>query len=156
MSGATYFQKHVNRGGTPTCCSSQKKSIRSQTRRLLGGSAAPGEDAAAFKKLHDALIAELSPAGALEEDIVSSIARLVWRKRHLATFRVVPMRDRRRTITEMVDPTISLDKARKRYYEVMKPSPNPLPEEEIVARDHVARDAGAYVSPTLRKCTMQP
>jgi hypothetical protein len=48
----------------------------------------PGEDAAAFKKLHDALIDELSPVGALEVDIVESIARLVWRKRHLATSRV--------------------------------------------------------------------
>ena len=48
----------------------------------------PGEDAAAFKKLHDALIDELSPVGALEVDIVESIARLVWRKRHLAASRV--------------------------------------------------------------------
>jgi hypothetical protein len=46
----------------------------------------PGEDPAGFKKFHDALIAELSPVGALEEDIVASIARLEWRKRHLATF----------------------------------------------------------------------
>jgi hypothetical protein len=49
----------------------------------------PGEDPAAFKKLHEALTAEFSPVGALEEDIVAGIARLVWRKRHLATFRVV-------------------------------------------------------------------
>jgi hypothetical protein len=49
----------------------------------------PGEDPAAFKKLHDALIAEFSPVGALEEDIVASIARLVWRKRQLARLQVV-------------------------------------------------------------------
>jgi hypothetical protein len=38
-----------------------------------------------FEKLRQALIAELAPTGALEEDIVANIARLVWRKRNLAT-----------------------------------------------------------------------
>jgi hypothetical protein len=37
--------------------------------------------------LHQALIAELAPTGALEENIVADIARLVWRKQNLATFR---------------------------------------------------------------------
>jgi hypothetical protein len=46
----------------------------------------PGEDPAAFEKLHKGLIAELTPNGPLEEDIVSTIARLVWRKQNLATF----------------------------------------------------------------------
>jgi hypothetical protein len=36
--------------------------------------------------LQEALIAELAPTGALEEDIVADIARLVWRKQNLATF----------------------------------------------------------------------
>jgi hypothetical protein len=49
----------------------------------------PGEDPAALKKLHDDLIDELSPTGALEEDIVANIARLVWRKRQLARLQVV-------------------------------------------------------------------
>jgi hypothetical protein len=57
----------------------------------------PGEDPAAFKKLHEALTAEFSPVGALEEDITASIARLIWRKRHLATFKVV---EPRRAIAE--------------------------------------------------------
>src|SRR2546430_11819813 len=48
----------------------------------------PGEDAAAFEKLHRALIAEFTPNGALEEDIVADIARLTWRKQNLATFRI--------------------------------------------------------------------
>jgi hypothetical protein len=51
----------------------------------------PGEDAAAFEKLHRALIAEFSPVGALEEDIVADIARLTWRKQNLATFRVAEL-----------------------------------------------------------------
>ena len=48
----------------------------------------PGEDSAAFEKLHQALIAEFTPNGALEEDIVADIARLTWRKQNLATFRI--------------------------------------------------------------------
>ena len=48
----------------------------------------PGEDPAAFKKLHQDLIAELKPDGALEEDIAATIARLVWRKQNLKTFRI--------------------------------------------------------------------
>ena len=47
----------------------------------------PGENPAEFEELHHALIAELAPTGALEEDIVADIARLVWRKQNLATLR---------------------------------------------------------------------
>src|SRR5262249_44854658 len=43
--------------------------------------------ALAFKELHQNIIAELAPVGALEEHIVWTIARLVWRKEHLATLR---------------------------------------------------------------------
>src|SRR5215813_8855466 len=48
----------------------------------------PGEDPAALKELHQKLIAELTPVGALEDHIVWTIARLVWRKKHLATLRI--------------------------------------------------------------------
>jgi hypothetical protein len=47
----------------------------------------PGEDPGEFAKLHRALVAELAPNGALEEDIVATTARLVWRKQNLATLR---------------------------------------------------------------------
>jgi hypothetical protein len=47
----------------------------------------PGEDRAAFEKLHRELRAELRPDGPLEEDIVANIARLLWRKQNLETFR---------------------------------------------------------------------
>jgi hypothetical protein len=46
----------------------------------------PGEDRGAFEELHQALIAELAPVGALEEDTVSTIARVLWRKKNLSTF----------------------------------------------------------------------
>ena len=48
----------------------------------------PGEDPAAFEKLHRDLIAEFKPVGALEEDVVADMARLTWRKQNLATFRI--------------------------------------------------------------------
>jgi hypothetical protein len=48
----------------------------------------PGESAVEFKKLHRSLVSELTPTGPLEDDIVASIARLVWRKNHLATFSI--------------------------------------------------------------------
>src|SRR6266511_1830507 len=57
----------------------------------------PGEDPAAFDKLHRALIAEISPIGALEEDLVADIARLTWRKQNLATFRIAEMAKGRRS-----------------------------------------------------------
>jgi len=47
----------------------------------------PGEDQAEFEKSHEQLTAELGPGGALEEDIVATIAGLVWRKQNLATLR---------------------------------------------------------------------
>jgi len=46
----------------------------------------PGEDPAAFAKLHKDLIMEFGPAGALEDYIVANLARLLWRKQNLATF----------------------------------------------------------------------
>lgn len=48
----------------------------------------PGEDPAAFKKLHDELIDEFGPSGALESDIVETLARLTWRKQNLLTYRL--------------------------------------------------------------------
>ena len=48
----------------------------------------PGEDRGAFEKLHRDLIAEFTPAGALEQDIVVTIAHLMWRKQNLSTFSI--------------------------------------------------------------------
>ena len=44
----------------------------------------PGENPAEFEELHQAVIAELAPRGALEENIVADIVRLVWRRQNLA------------------------------------------------------------------------
>src|SRR5205807_1903784 len=70
----------------------------------------PGEDSAAFEKLHRALIAEFTPNGALEEDIVADIARLTWRKQNLATFRIAKLAEwRRQSIRYEKVPTGSFD-----------------------------------------------
>ena len=48
----------------------------------------PGESAAELEKLHQALIAEFRPNGALEQETVASLAHLLWRKKNLVTFRM--------------------------------------------------------------------
>jgi hypothetical protein len=45
----------------------------------------PEENGTAFRKLQRNAIADLRPAGALEEEMVAEIARLIWRKLNLAT-----------------------------------------------------------------------
>ena len=47
----------------------------------------PGENRAAFEKLHRELRAELRPDGPLEEHMVAKIAILLWRNQNLETFR---------------------------------------------------------------------
>jgi len=65
----------------------------------------PGEDPAAFQQLHSDLIAEFAPDGRLEEDIVESIARLVWRKQNLSTYRFAH-EARKQFLPGWSDPTV--------------------------------------------------
>jgi len=59
----------------------------------------PGEHETDFNKLQAAIIEELAPVGPVEEDIVLTIVRLVWRKNHLRTFELVrTVEDRVRAI----------------------------------------------------------
>jgi hypothetical protein len=60
----------------------------------------PGEDSAAFEKLHRNLIAELAPTGSIEEDIVATLARLVWRKQNMATYRIAKFAQKRYAVIE--------------------------------------------------------
>ena len=46
----------------------------------------PTESVAEFEELHKDLISELEPNGALADDNVATITRMVWRKRNLLTF----------------------------------------------------------------------
>ena len=56
----------------------------------------PGENRAAFEELHRRLVAELVPVGALEEDIVVDLARLIWRKQNLVICRTAELAKARR------------------------------------------------------------
>jgi hypothetical protein len=51
------------------------------------GKLLPGEDVTEFERLHRGIIAEFCPNGPLEEDIVLTMAGLVWRKNNLQIVR---------------------------------------------------------------------
>jgi len=65
----------------------------------------PGESAAEFEKLLQALIAEFRPNGALEEETVDSLAHLLWRKKNLVTFRLAERA--RQRVAEIQEAVIS-------------------------------------------------
>jgi hypothetical protein len=48
----------------------------------------PGEDEAAFQKLCRHLAEEYAPSGVSELELLHDIARLIWRKQHLSTYRL--------------------------------------------------------------------
>jgi hypothetical protein len=86
----------------------------------------PGEDPTAFQKLHRELIVELLPNGLLEHNIVATIARLVWRKHNLATFRLAELvREHRNAIRSKRIAAVD-----KRY----RRDPFPPPIKELVPR----------------------
>src|SRR5258708_39179846 len=65
----------------------------------------PGEDPAAFEKLHRDLISEHCPDGLLQEDTVFDIARLMRRKKNLETFLVAePAHERSSAIRSNMSP----------------------------------------------------
>jgi hypothetical protein len=71
-----------------------------------GATVLPGEDSGAFERLHNELVVEFTPAGPLERDIVANIARLVWRKQNLRTYRLAALaRDRIGTIRARLVPS---------------------------------------------------
>jgi len=51
----------------------------------------PGEDPGEFELLHNKLIAEFAPAGPFEQDIVANMARLIWRKQNLGSYRLADL-----------------------------------------------------------------
>jgi hypothetical protein len=69
----------------------------------------PGEDPSDFDKLHDDIVAELTPNGAIEEDIVATIARLLWRKQNVHIYqRAEQARKRRSAIQAKLVPSMTL------------------------------------------------
>ena len=55
----------------------------------------PGESQAEFEKLHRDILAEWTPSGVLENDIVMTITRLLWRKQNLDTLHIAEHARRR-------------------------------------------------------------
>jgi hypothetical protein len=55
----------------------------------------PGENRAEFEKLYQGLIAEFRPDGPFEDDIVSQLACLLWRKQNLWIYREAEIARRR-------------------------------------------------------------
>ena len=64
---------------------------------FAGTTILPGEDEAAFDKLHHDLSVEFAPNGPLEEDIVMAMARLVWRKQNLKIYTLIENANKRFT-----------------------------------------------------------
>jgi hypothetical protein len=104
----------------------------------------PGEDAAAFKKLHDDLVVEFSPSGPVEKNIVADLARLYWRKQNMVTYRLAEQaRNRKSAIYIAVDPPPSIP-----GWDFGVKGPTRSPEEIRAARaaaDKQARDELAEV-----------
>jgi hypothetical protein len=67
----------------------------------------PGEDQAAFTRLRRKLIAEFTPCGELENDIVEEMTRLVWRKQNLKTQRVA--RRAQNYLTKILEDKLSIE-----------------------------------------------
>ena len=74
----------------------------------------PGESEAEFAKLHADLVREWTPNGALENEIVASMAHLLWRLKNLGTFRVAELAQRRMTqIRAAMMPEMGLPKSQE-------------------------------------------
>ena len=87
----------------------------------------PGESRAKFKKLHRALIVKYLPKGPLEQHIVAELARLVWRRENLATFRIATIA--RQPFIRKESPPQPFDSLR------FDSPPKPRPMAYEVARD---------------------
>jgi hypothetical protein len=92
----------------------------------------PGESQAEFEKLHRDTIAELAPSGVVENDIIMTLARLLWRKQNLMTFRIAEHAQNRRSeiINEKVDR--SLDSTE--YFPLLSFERPPRPPPDPVKR----------------------
>src|SRR5262245_43309692 len=92
----------------------------------------PGEDLAAFEKLHRALIHEFAPVGTLEEEIVADMARLTWRKQNLATFRIAQL-------------------AQKRHHEINAEKVPTFPARPARAMKHFCKELNTNIGPSSQR-----
>jgi hypothetical protein len=67
----------------------------------------PGEDRAEYEKFHRDISAEYKPVGRSEEDIVTNLADLMWRRRNLVTYRIaVHARKKHSSIYHILSPPL--------------------------------------------------
>ena len=102
----------------------------------------PGENRAAFEKLHRRLIADLTPDGPLEEDAVETIARLLWRKQNLASHAAIRSEHHAEIPQSLLLPGQQVITLRFRGSD--EPSPAELQEARQAIEDHARRELGAF------------
>ena len=98
----------------------------------------PGESEAEFEKLHRELVTELCPSGALEDDAVVNIARLVWRKKNLRTLSTAEFARGRYSaiIRENVGPDFPS------FLDLNPVDPDKREEQMRVAKDQAQKELG--------------
>ena len=96
----------------------------------------PGENRAAFEKLHRALIAEFAPSGLLEDDIVADMARLVWRKQNLWTLRIAELAQSLWSETSPGDVDIPL------FFDISEEEQEEAEEKTRIEEDRVRKELG--------------
>src|SRR5262249_47304166 len=102
----------------------------------------PGESRAEFEKLHERLVDELAPDGVLENDIVWTVARLLWRKQKLSTFQTAELPRQRRK--KIIEEELARRKIPNSIYKVSlyegEDEDRPAREEAVRAGEEQARD----------------
>jgi hypothetical protein len=105
----------------------------------------PGESRAEFEKHLKDVVDELGPNGAVERDIVSTIARLLWRKQNLATFRAAQLaqgRFDRILDDELENRGIASSATRNTFYQEEDQDPAAREEAERAARKQARNELG--------------
>lgn len=105
----------------------------------------PGESRAAFDKLHQNVKAEYSPSGPIEDDIVLTMARLLWRKQNLITLHIAERaRNRRDEIMRAADDPGCLQEAYDplEIDEERQAAEDQIQEERQAAEEQVQKELG--------------
>jgi hypothetical protein len=105
----------------------------------------PGESLAQFKKHEKAIIDEFGPNGTLEQNIVLTIARLLWRKQNLVTFQAAKLaQDRFDQILddELESRGIAPYNSRSPFYQEQDQDPAAREEAERAARKQARGELG--------------
>jgi hypothetical protein len=99
----------------------------------------PGESRAAFEKLHRGLIAEYTPSGVTEDDIVADMARLMWRKQNLGTLRIAEFAQGEWSATVEIGNPIASPPL---FWEVSEEDKEKAKQEMLVAQDRLRKELG--------------